>query len=143
MRAVADPQRIYAEFWKDLVEHPDGTLNRDVVMRELSDFHEVMEQVSIAYCAVTGGRISKPNTAAHHVIGEVNERIEEAVRDAENALREEIAEHPDNPLAALLREALELRAYAGAPGQPAGWGDWDQRAEAAIRELDGERRDPH
>jgi hypothetical protein len=57
----------YDDFWKEIVEHPDGTLNRDQIMRELHDYRVVMKQVSIAYDDVTSGRLSKPNTAARHV----------------------------------------------------------------------------
>jgi hypothetical protein len=77
---MPDYAKRYEEFWKEIVENPDGTLNKDQVMRELSDYSAVMHEVAIAYDSVTG-KFSKPNTAAHHVISAVDERIAKAARD--------------------------------------------------------------
>ena len=52
----------YNEFWKDIVENEDGTLNKDQVMRELSDYSMVLDNCSDAYYAMTNGKISKQNT---------------------------------------------------------------------------------
>ncbi len=57
----------YDRDWKDIVEK-DGVLDLDQVARELSDYGVVMEQASKVYDELSGGRVSKPNTAAHHVI---------------------------------------------------------------------------
>lgn len=84
---VPDYARTYDEFWKELVENPDGSLNRDQVMRELHDYRVVMHEVALAYDDATGGRLSKPNTAAQHIISAVDERIE----DARKETREEVA----------------------------------------------------
>lgn len=62
----------YNEFWKDLVEK-DGVLDKDAVMRELHDFHFMMEEVPKVYMEVSGGRISKTNTYAFEVISQFNE----------------------------------------------------------------------
>lgn len=69
-----DYLRDYRENWAHIVEHPDGTLNRDQVARELADYAVVMDQASQVYDELTGGRLSKPNTAAHHVISHANDR---------------------------------------------------------------------
>lgn len=52
----------YNEFWKDIVENEDGTLNKDQVMRELSDYSMVMDNCAKAYYTMTNGLISKQNT---------------------------------------------------------------------------------
>lgn len=57
-----DYKEEYEEFWKDIVENKDGTLNKDQVMRELSDYSMVMDNCARAYCLMTNGRISKQNT---------------------------------------------------------------------------------
>ena len=72
-----DYKKTYREFWKPLVEK-DGELDKDRVMRELHDFHFVIENVSKVYCELTGGRISKPNTSAEDVIAVVNDVFGEA-----------------------------------------------------------------
>ncbi len=59
--------QIYDEFWKDLVE-TDGVLDLEKVKAELADFHDVMHEVSQAYCEITGGALSKPNTLSCHIV---------------------------------------------------------------------------
>lgn len=45
-----------------IVENEDGTLNKDQVMRELSDYSMVMNNCAYAYSTMTQQRISKQNT---------------------------------------------------------------------------------
>ena len=67
MKRERDYKKEYEEFWKEIVEE-SGVLDKDKVMRELSDYSFVLEQVPLVYCAVTGSRVSKPNTYAFEVI---------------------------------------------------------------------------
>ena len=62
-------QEEYEEFWKDIVENEDGTLNKDQVMRELSDYSMVMDNCARAYSTMTKQRISKQNTMFFEVEG--------------------------------------------------------------------------
>jgi hypothetical protein len=64
---MSDYMKTYREFWAPLVE-TNGVLDLDRVARELSDYRVVMEELSRAYDELTGGALSKPNTAAAHVI---------------------------------------------------------------------------
>lgn len=57
----------YEEFWKDIVEKEDGTLNKDQVMRELSDYSMIMDNCERAYYMMTNGLISKANTCFFEV----------------------------------------------------------------------------
>lgn len=66
-------QEEYNDFWKDIVENEDGTLNKDQVMRELSDYSMVMNNCALAYCAMTKQRISKQNTMFFEVEGIFND----------------------------------------------------------------------
>lgn len=59
----------YNSFWKDIVENEDGTLNKDQVMRELSDYSMVMDNCASAYCTMTKHQISKQNTCFFEVEG--------------------------------------------------------------------------
>lgn len=52
----------YNSFWKGIVENEDGTLNKDQVMKELSDYSMVMNNCACAYSTMTKQRISKQNT---------------------------------------------------------------------------------
>jgi hypothetical protein len=62
------PQEIYDKFWKELVENPDGTLNKEAVMKELCDFHHMIQEVPKVYGYVTGGLLSYPMYFAKDVI---------------------------------------------------------------------------
>lgn len=57
-------------------------MDMDRVKAELFDYHTAMGEVSKAYDDLTGGRISKIHTRAHHVINEARANIERDVREA-------------------------------------------------------------
>ena len=52
----------YYDFWEDIVENEDGSLNKDQIMRELSDYSMVLDNCAKAYYTMTDGMISKQNT---------------------------------------------------------------------------------
>jgi hypothetical protein len=76
-----DYVKVYNDFWKGIVENPDGTLNLDQVQRELFDFHTAMGEVGQVYDHITGGQISKVNTKASAVIAVADEHVNEIVED--------------------------------------------------------------
>ena len=59
---MEDYKKIYEDFWKDIVENKDGSLNKDQIMRELADFFIVMDNCAKAYDVMTQGVISKQCT---------------------------------------------------------------------------------
>lgn len=61
-------EKEYAEFWKDIVENEDGTLNKEQVKKELCDFSMVMDNCTKAYVEMTCNNISKPNTKFFEVL---------------------------------------------------------------------------
>jgi hypothetical protein len=69
-------EKVWNDFWAPIVA-PNGVLDLEKVKRELSDFSMVMHEVAIVYDELTGGRISKINTHARHVIAEANARCDE------------------------------------------------------------------
>ena len=74
---MQDYERSYEEFWKDLIENEDGTLNKDRLKRELHDYRMIIENASKIYDHVTAGRFSKPNALAEDVIAEADIHYEE------------------------------------------------------------------
>lgn len=98
MYNIDDPTEIYETFWKDLVENLDGTINKDRLIRELSDYYWLLGSVSLVYDHVTGGKISKPNTLPETVIVEADgymrklfdEGLEELGRIREEDLQIEV-----------------------------------------------------
>ncbi len=88
---------MWRRFWEPLV-CPNGTFDLEQVKKELFDFGRVMEQVSLVYANITGGRISKPNTDAGVVIAVVDDVQAEVMREHEEELREIwAAEHNPTP----------------------------------------------
>lgn len=61
-RRMEEVEKVYQEFWKDIVENEDGTLNVEQVKKELADFSMVMDNCSSAYEEMSGSLITKPNT---------------------------------------------------------------------------------
>ena len=80
MRTERDYKKDYKEFWKNIVEKK-GKLSKDAIMRELSDYSFMMEEVPKVYDHVSGGRISYPNTYAFEVISEFNNQIEDSYNE--------------------------------------------------------------
>ena len=83
----------YNEFWKEIVENPDGSLNKEQIMKELADFSVLINSLSMLYSSITGGRVSKPMTNASVVFQLFEEELEEAYNrgyeDATDDMNEE------------------------------------------------------
>jgi len=84
-------QKTYDEHWKSSVEK-FGELDKDSVMRELSDYHFLLEMVPLVYDHVTNGRISKPNTHASAVKSQHDDCVQDAIEEAEKDLRKDLLE---------------------------------------------------
>ena len=78
---LTEIEQDYRLYWKDIVEKPDGSLDVEQVKKELFDFHAVIEEVSKAYDAITGGKFSKPLTAHDYIIQAVDDCTEKAIED--------------------------------------------------------------
>ncbi len=65
----------YWQFWSVLVEKTANGIDRDQVARELHDYNVVMAEASKVYDELAG--LSKPNTAAHHVIDAARTKADE------------------------------------------------------------------
>lgn len=74
---MKDYEQIYNDFWKEIIENKDGSINIDQLKRELHDFHTAITNVGKVYYHITGGRISKINTLAEVVISKAEEYYEE------------------------------------------------------------------
>lgn len=90
--ALAKLQKDYqaAEFWTKTV-YPDGMSAQDVV-NELTDYHTYMDTWRRVYDHVTNGRISKINTSASAIIGEIDEIATDTYRQTVKDVRDEINE---------------------------------------------------
>lgn len=86
---VAEPEveKVWREFWQPLIA-PDGVLDLAQVKRELFDFGMVMDNVSVVYDHITGGRVSKPHTLASAVISMYEENLDRQIAYALEDLEE-------------------------------------------------------
>lgn len=69
----------YWRHWSHIVEPTNGGIDRDAVARELFDYRMVLDEVPKVYDELAG--LSKPHTAAHHVIAAAQERFDENQAD--------------------------------------------------------------
>jgi hypothetical protein len=60
------------DFWKNII-YKNGKLDEAQVLKELSDFYYIMQQVPKVYEAVTNGRLSKLMYSADTVISQFEE----------------------------------------------------------------------
>ena len=67
---------IYNEVYKELLENPDGTINKDRLMRELADYIVLMENASQVYQHILQKRIAQPASLhASTIIGIYEKRL--------------------------------------------------------------------
>lgn len=98
------PEQIWQEFWQPLLA-PSGEPDIELIKNELSDYYRFMHDVSEVYDVVSGGKISKPNTHARHVIAANNDLID---RRCDDAVQEAIAENlPLKPTDAMVKRFSE------------------------------------
>lgn len=70
MKKYNEVEKVWEEFWKDIVCNEDGSINIEQVKKELCDYNFILEQVPKVYCHITNGLLSKPTYAADTVINE-------------------------------------------------------------------------
>lgn len=63
-------EKVWEEFWKDIVCNKDGSINVEQVKKELCDYNFMLEQVPKVYSHITNGLLGKPNYKAETVINE-------------------------------------------------------------------------
>jgi hypothetical protein len=110
-------QEEYEEFWKDIVENEDGTLNKDQVMRELSDYSMVIDNCERAYYEMTNGLISKANTLFSEVECVFNDKyVCKDVYDAYGCIddiKEILKENDINELKKQIRDYFDILESKG------------------------------
>lgn len=104
---MEEVEKVYQDFWKDIVENEDGTLNVEQVKKELADFSMVMDNCSSAYQEMSGSLITKPNTYFSEVLTIFQEKflnvdfvkddIRDMLRDVDDieTLKSELIEYFD------------------------------------------------
>lgn len=67
-------EKVFQEFWADIVCNEDGSINMEQVKKELYDYEFLLNEVPKVYDEVTGGFLSKPNSYADAVLSFFRER---------------------------------------------------------------------
>lgn len=78
MSKLTEVDEVYENFWKELVENKDGTLNKDQVKKELYDLNMLIKHLSKMYGRISNGMVSYPQTHPEVVI----EMYEEALKSS-------------------------------------------------------------
>ena len=82
MISFMTPRAIYNTFYKTILEFPDGTLIKEKVILELSDYQKILANTEKVFKAVTNDRISRPYALAEIVINEFDDYIQSSIQDA-------------------------------------------------------------
>jgi hypothetical protein len=86
-------QKVWDEFWVDILCKEDGLLDLDQMKRELSDYHMLLQNMPSILMEATGGRVSKPNTDRSVVIQLIQEEqqrlFEEGYDQAMDEMKDE------------------------------------------------------
>lgn len=51
-------EKVWQEFWKDIICDENGNIDLEQIKKELYDFHIVMNEVPKVYSEITGGMLS-------------------------------------------------------------------------------------
>ena len=66
------------EFWKTIVENPDGTINVEQLKKEFADFSMLIDHMQDLYCMATGNRVSYVTTMPQAVYTLFEEQLQES-----------------------------------------------------------------
>jgi len=61
-------EETFISFWQPIICNKSGEIDLDKLKQELHDYYLVIQEVTLVYDELTGGRISKPNADSVYVI---------------------------------------------------------------------------
>ncbi|SNZ10012.1 hypothetical protein SAMN05421503_1466 [Terribacillus aidingensis] len=70
---MKDYQKHYNEFWKQIIEDSNGNVRMDQLMRELSEYSDIMKNATYVYSSLTP--VSKFNTDPTYIVNYVNDTM--------------------------------------------------------------------
>jgi len=68
-------EKVWQEFWKDIVCDENGSINLEQLKKELHDFYTIMQEVPKVYSEITGGMLSYITYPAETVLGVYYDRF--------------------------------------------------------------------
>ena len=69
-----DVERVYQDFWKEIICDKDGKVDIEQVKKELCDYYKMLQEVPKVYSEVTGGLLSNPLYDAETVLSFFRDR---------------------------------------------------------------------
>lgn len=86
----------FKDFWKPLLQIK-GIWNERKIKNEIHDLAFVLDQISIVYCTLTGGKLSKASYYADTIISEYEDQLSKAYdRGYEDCITEKLADKIKN-----------------------------------------------
>ena len=61
MTSNTTPEEYYNDYWKGILEKPDGSIDIEQLKKELYDYSEMEAKFSSLICYCTNGKLSKTN----------------------------------------------------------------------------------
>lgn len=93
---MSDQDRIesaWNSIWKEVIENPDGTLDKEALKKELHVYSVLFQSVQLAYSTLTGGEVSHPFTKLDVLLAYVdmyNEEMKALQEDMESTKQNEV-----------------------------------------------------
>lgn len=76
-----DIQANWEGTWKEILENPDGSINKEQLKLELMDFSDMIYRMSTLTCEITQNRMSYSTYAVSDIMGVVEEVREEELEN--------------------------------------------------------------
>jgi hypothetical protein len=70
------PEDVYKDFWKFIIETPDGRIDMEQLMSELSDYYELIRTVQKVYPHITGDKLKATTYDADTICNSADEYYE-------------------------------------------------------------------
>lgn len=90
----------YELTWKEILEKPDGSIDKEQLMKELYDFSKLISNLSKIYCYISGNRASYPTIHPETVLQlfeeELKEQYDRGYQDALDDMGDENGEPTRN-----------------------------------------------
>lgn len=77
------------EFWKHILQRPDGSIDVEQLKKELSDFSMLMENVGELYCLLSGNKASKVMILPQVIASLHEEEVQAAYQEGYEARKQE------------------------------------------------------
>lgn len=68
------PEEVYNRYWKGIIENSDGSINKEQLILELKDYHDMINRMTKLTYSLTNGMLSYPNYPVDTIL-EIHQEI--------------------------------------------------------------------